>query len=169
MHGLLITDSEINKRMSLPPLIPSILENLEKYLTDPSELPIHRTEPAIKVWERVPNLKRELQVEHGPLSTTIQVERDLKTGDVKGYREIDVSATAGANAQNSTSMRRAPGLPTESTRGNPMNCMFWPGGFDGDKIADQVGDDIDDSGILQELDHPEKYLSCAPTLPGKWW
>ena len=79
--------------MSLPPLIPSILENLEKYLTDPSELPIHRTEPAIKVWERVPNLKRELQVEHGPLSTTIQVERDLKTGDVKGYREIDVSAT----------------------------------------------------------------------------
>ena len=79
--------------MSLPPLIPSILDNLEKYLTDPSELPIHRTEPAIKVWERVPNLKRELQVEHGPLSTTIQVERDLKTGDVKGYREIDVSAT----------------------------------------------------------------------------
>ena len=50
-----------------------------------------------------------------------------------------------------------------------MNCMFWPGGFDGDKIADQVGDNIDDSDILQELDHPEKYLSCAPTLPGKCW
>ena len=70
--------------MSLPPLIPNIPDQLEKYLTDPSDLPIHRTEPAIKVWERVPNLKRELQVEHGPLSTTIQVERDLKTGDVKG-------------------------------------------------------------------------------------
>ena len=79
--------------MSLPPLIPNIPDYLEKYLTDPSDLPIHRTEPAIKVWERVPDLKRELQVEHGPLSTTIQVERDLKTGDVKGYREIDVSAT----------------------------------------------------------------------------
>ena len=92
--------------MSLPPFIPSVSDQLEKYLTDPSDLPIHRTEPAIKVWERVPNVKRELQVEHGPLSTTIQVERDLKTGDVTGYREIDVSATAGANAQNSTSMRR---------------------------------------------------------------
>ena len=63
-------------------------------------------------------------------------------------------------------MRRAPGPPTESTRGNPMNCMFWPGGFDGDKIANHVGDDIDDSEILEELDHPEKYLSCAPNLPG---
>ena len=116
----------------------------------------------------MPNLKRELQVEHGPLSTTIQVERDLKTGDVTGYREIDVSATAGANAQNSTSMRRAPGPPTESTRGNAMNFMFWPGGFDaGDKIADTVGDDIDDSEILKELDHPEQYMSCAPTFQGK--
>ena len=49
-----------------------------------------------------------------------------------------------------------------------MNCMFWPGGFDGDKIVDKVGDDIDDSEILEELDHPEKYLSCAPTFPGNW-
>ena len=79
--------------MSLPPLIPSVSDQLEKYLTDPSDLPIHRTEPAIKVWERVPNVKRELQVEHGPLSTTIQVERDLKTGDSSKERFKNLFAT----------------------------------------------------------------------------
>ena len=148
--------------MSLPPLLPSIEDELEKYLTDPSSLPIHEIERATKIWERVPDIKRELKVEHGPLSTTIQVERDLNTGQILGFNEIDISEIAGANAMNSTSMRRAPGPPTESTRGNAMNFMFWPGGFD-QKLSN-LGDEIDDSAILEELDRPEEYLTCPPTF-----
>ena len=149
--------------MSLPPILPSLNEKLEKYLTDPSNLPIHDTESATRFWERVPNPKRELQVTHGPLSTTIQVERDLNTGDVTGYKEIDIFE-AGANAKNSTSMRRAPGPKGESTRGNAMNFMFWPGGFKSDEFPD-IGADIDDTEILKELDNPKNYLTCAPNLP----
>ena len=149
--------------MSLPPILPSLNEKLEKYLTDPSNLPIHDTESATRFWERVPNPKRELQVTHGPLSTTIQVERDLNTGDVTGYKEIDIFE-AGANAKNSTSMRRAPGPKGESTRGNAMNFMFWPGGFKSDDFPD-IGADIDDTEILKELDNPKNYLTCAPNLP----
>ena len=151
------------EKISIPPLLPSVQEELDKFLSDPSDLPIHRIEPATKVWERVPDIERELQIESGPLSTTIQVERDLNTGEVTGYKEIDISDVAGANAMNSTSMRRAPGPPTETTRGNSMNFMFWPGGFDNDDLA-QAGENIDDSDILNELDHPENYLTCPPTF-----
>ena len=149
--------------MSLPPIVPDISKELEKYLTDPSDLPIHNSELAIRTWERVPNLKRELQVSHGPCSTTIQVERDLNTGEVTGFKEIDIAQVAGATAKNSTSMRRAPGPPTESAKGNAMNFMFWPGGFD--EIPSGLGETIDDSEILKELDDPEQYLTCAPNLP----
>ena len=149
--------------MSLPPILSTLNEKLEKYLTDPSGLPIHDTEPATRFWERIPNPKRELQVTHGPLSTTIQVERDLKTGDVTGYKEIDIGDMAGANAKNSTSMRRAPGPKGESARGNAMNFMFWPGGFQDD--FPDLAEDIDDTEILKELDNPSNYLTCAPNLP----
>ena len=57
--------------MSLPPILSTLNDKLEKYLTDPSGLPIHDTEPATRFWERIPNPKRELQVTHGPLSTTL--------------------------------------------------------------------------------------------------
>ena len=148
--------------MSLPPILSTLNQRLEKYLTDPSGLPIHDTEPATRFWERIPNPKRELQVTHGPLSTTIQVERDLKTGDVTGYKEIDIGDMAGANAKNSTSMRRAPGPKGESARGNAMNFMFWPGGFQDD--FPDLAEDIDDTEILKELDDPRNYLTCAPNL-----
>jgi len=95
---------------SLPPILPSLSEELEKYLTDPSDLPIHKTEHATKFWDRIPQPTREYQVSHGPLSTTIQVERDL-SGTIVGFKEVDISDTAGKTAKNSTSMRRAPGAP----------------------------------------------------------
>ncbi len=149
----------------MPPILPSLSKELEKYLTDPSSLPIHHPEPANFVWNRIPDLKRELKVEHGPLSTTIQVKRDLNTGQVIGYDEIDIEEVAGATAKNSTSMRRAPGPPTESTRGNAMNFMFWPGGFDNDDLAG-IGDEIDDAEVLKELDDPNSYLTCPPNFDG---
>ncbi len=37
---------------------------------------------------------------------------------------------AGATARNSTSLRRAPGPPDQSTRGDSSNYPFWPGGLD---------------------------------------
>ena len=148
---------------SLPPILPSLSEELEKYLTDPSDLPIHKTEHATKFWDRIPQPTREYQVSHGPLSTTIQVERDL-SGTIVGFKEVDISDTAGKTAKNSTSMRRAPGAPNDSTRGNSMNFLFWPGGFESEDLPEIDTLSINDS-LLKELDNPEEYLTCAPNLP----
>ena len=149
--------------MTLPPILPSLSKDLEKYLNDPSDLPIHQTELATKFWDRVPQPNREYQVSSGPLSTTIQVERDLN-GDVIGYKEVDISDTAGKTAKNSTSMRRAPGAPNESTRGNAMNFMFWPGGFDSEELP-SLEDAPENATVLKELDDRSRYLTCAPNLP----
>ena len=149
--------------MTLPPILPSLSKDLEKYLNDPSDLPIHQTELATKFWDRVPQPNREYQVSYGPLSTTIQVERDLN-GDVIGYKEVDISDTAGKTAKNSTSMRRAPGAPNESTRGNAMNFMFWPGGFDSEELP-SLEDAPENVTVLKELDDRSRYLTCAPNLP----
>ena len=47
---------------NLPPILPSLSEELEKYLTDPSDLPIHDTKLATKFWGRIPQPTREFQM-----------------------------------------------------------------------------------------------------------
>jgi antiviral helicase SKI2 len=154
---------EIRMEVKMPPLLPSLVDQLEFFLVTPENLPIHDAEPATQFWERVPQPSREFQLTFGPVSTTLQVERDLATGEVTGrYREIDISNVAGAHAKNSTSMRRAPGPPDESTRGNATNFMFWPGGFQCDQLPEtHSGNDA----IVEELDTPYRYLTCAPGWP----
>ena len=68
---------------------------------------------------------------------------------------------AGTTAKNSSSLRRAPGPPLESTRGSSSNFPFWPGGFDEPEVLDQIGN----SAIaedLTELLNESKLLSCPP-------
>lgn len=79
----------------------------------------------------------------------------LIPGRVSGFSEVRLK-DAGTTAKNSTSMRRKPGPPTESTRGSSINFPFWPGGFDPDDIAlnAEVSLEEDDSG----------YLTCPPGL-----
>jgi len=78
-------------------------------------------------------------------------------------REV-LLAAAGANAKNSTSLRRAPG-PKEELRGSSSNVPFWPGGFDEDEDEDesQQGSLIDyHVDVLRELDDRANFWTCPP-------
>ncbi len=77
---------------------------------------------------------------------------------------------AGATARNSTSLRRAPGPPDQSTRGDPSNYPFWPGGLDKPEEDKERGKGTDselESILLSpsdladdsELFDPDNYLT----------
>ncbi|XP_045618795.1 superkiller complex protein 2-like [Procambarus clarkii] len=112
----------------LPPVLPSLKEQIEEYLLTPEKLPIHDPVHSRRWFPRHPNPTRLYSVSLLPASSCLEVERDPATGEISGLREI-VNRDAGATAKNSLSMRRAPGPPEEIVRGSSTNFPFWPGGF----------------------------------------
>jgi antiviral helicase SKI2 len=145
----------------LPPLLPDLASQLESYLLHPEVLPIHDTGPAQQYWPRRPQPLALLQpATSAPLAHQLRVVRDPRTGRVTGFEEVSAAA-AGTTARNSTSLRRAPGPPEESTRGSASNYPFWPGGFDVPQELEEpqsTGDGEDD-----DLDFsPGKLLHCPP-------
>uniref|UniRef100_W8B7G6 Helicase SKI2W n=1 Tax=Ceratitis capitata TaxID=7213 RepID=W8B7G6_CERCA len=102
------------------------IQKLQNYIISP-ELPIHN--PLPEIIPRRYNESRLLHLPKGSASTKLVPRRDFITGGIIEFVEVDVE-DVGANACNSTSMRREPGLLEESTRGSAMNFPFWPGGFD---------------------------------------
>lgn len=59
--------------MEAPPVLPSLDNELRKYLLCPENLPIHQYERNQKFWSRDPNPKELLYFEGSPLTTTLQV------------------------------------------------------------------------------------------------
>ena len=51
--------------------------------------------------------------------------------------QVEAPAT-GLTARNSTSLLRAPGLPTTSVKGEATNYPFWPGGLDEPELVKSV-------------------------------
>jgi hypothetical protein len=151
----------------LPPLLPDLASQLESYLLHPELLPIHDTGPAQQFWSRQPNPLALLQPPaSAPLEHQLRVVRDPRSGRVTGFEEVTLSAAeAGTTARNSTSLRRAPGPPEETTRGSASNYPFWPGGFDLPAEVDQpaegelldAGDDTDELIFA-----PATLLHCPP-------
>ncbi|XP_071551875.1 superkiller complex protein 2 [Panulirus ornatus] len=113
---------------NLPPVLPSLKEQIEEYLITPEELPIHDPVHSRRWFPRKPEPIRLYSISLFPPSTCLEVERDPATGDITGLREV-LNKDAGATAKNSSSMRRAPGPPEETVRGSSTNFPFWPGGF----------------------------------------
>lgn len=104
-------------------------ENVKKikaYILSP-ELSIHDPLPAII--PRKYNAMRLLNLPSSSASTKLVPKRDLCTGKITSFVEVDAE-DVGANANNSTSMKREPGLLDEVIRGSAMNYPFWPGGLD---------------------------------------
>lgn len=101
-------------------------KKLQNYILSP-ELSIH--DPLPDILPRSYNEMRLLNVPRGPASTKLVPKRDLMTGQIIAFVEVDLE-NVGANAHNSTSMKREPGLLDEVTRGSAMNYPFWPGGLD---------------------------------------
>lgn len=141
-------------------LIPSVEETLESFLVHPEHLPIHDTSSNATFWDRDPHPLNVLQTDLGPLTTTLQFSRDLRTGEITGFSEVPLEE-AGCTSKNSTSMLRAPGPPDESIKGSASNYPFWPGGFDDFNLvsSDQMSSTID---IDEQLDNPANYLHCPP-------
>jgi len=138
----------------IPPILPSLSQQLEQYLLHPELLPIHDTGPAQQHWPRKMCPSNLLHTNSMPMDAVLKVVRDPCTGEVTEFVEQRI-ASAGSTGKNSSSMRRAPGPPEESFRGSASNYPFWPGGFEVPEV--NVADDID------ELDFaPEKLLTCPP-------
>ena len=55
--------------------------------------------------------------------------RHHATGEILGFDEVQIKGCS-ERADNSFSLKRAPGLPTDSVTGSARNLPFWPGGFD---------------------------------------
>ncbi|XP_067618075.1 superkiller complex protein 2 [Eurosta solidaginis] len=102
------------------------IQKLRNYIISP-ELPIHNPLPEI-IPRRFDEM-RLLHIPRGAASTKLVPRRDFITGDIVEFIEVDLE-DVGADACNSTSMRREPGLLEEATRGSAMNFPFWPGGLD---------------------------------------
>lgn len=101
-------------------------EKLRDYILNP-DISIH--DPLPDVLPRKFNEMRLLDIPKCPSSTKLIPRRDFVTGEILEFVEVDMEEVD-ANAFNSMSMQREPGLLEEVTRGSHMNFPFWPGGLD---------------------------------------
>ena len=140
--------------MDLPPLIPDLKELVESYLLHPEDLPIHSIKETRKYVPRIPDYHRLFEPKMSALSSSLQVTRDLATGQITGLEEV-FNLDTGLTNKNSLSLQRAPGPPEESVRGTSTNLPYWPGGFDPQMIDDQLDKEVllDFSNLLTK--HPK--------------
>ncbi|KAG1701720.1 Helicase SKI2W [Nymphon striatum] len=119
----------------LPPLLPSLKEELEVYLLNPQNLPNHDLDEAQIFFDRKPDPLSLLNARLCPLNTTLQIDRDPITGRETGFTEVEINDDFGTS-KTSTSLTRAPGPLSETTHGNSTNYPFWPGGLEETKLED---------------------------------
>ncbi|XP_030371435.1 helicase SKI2W [Scaptodrosophila lebanonensis] len=129
-------------------------EKLRNYILNP-DISIH--DPLPDVLPRQFDEMRLLHIPKCPASTKLIPRRDFYTGKILEFIEVDLE-DVGANANNSMSMRREPGLLEEVTRGSHMNFPFWPGGFD------EQPHEITNLDIAN-IDIGDKLLTVPPGFP----
>ncbi|XP_020612278.1 helicase SKI2W-like [Orbicella faveolata] len=111
----------------LPPLFaPDLKSDLEKYLLDPTTLPIHDFHKTQRFWPRERDPESLLFSDVCPVPSTLKVERNPTTGELLGYNEVMLTDT-GSTAKNSMSLLRQPGPLSASVRGESTNYPFLPG------------------------------------------
>lgn len=66
----------------IPPILPSLSQQLEQYLLHPELLPIHDTGPAQQHWGRKMCPSNLLHTTNMPLDAVLKVVRDPCTGQV---------------------------------------------------------------------------------------
>lgn len=88
----------------LPPLFaPDLKCDLEKYLLDPTSLPIHDFHKTQRFWPRERDSESLLFADVCPVPSTLKVERNPTTGELLGYNEVMLTDT-GSTAKNSMSL-----------------------------------------------------------------
>ncbi|XP_053577924.1 SKI2 subunit of superkiller complex protein [Bombina bombina] len=144
----------------LPPYdVDLSFEVIQKYLTDPDWLPIHDFDRSQRSWPRLKNLHSLYHMDVTAPHTELSVERNAATGELRGINEISLNQT-GLSAQNSLSLRRPPGPPSQSVRGSTSNFPFWPGGMD-EPTLEQIK-------ALNEEDEFIDFENDLLTVPPGW-
>lgn len=114
----------------LPPLFaPDLKTDLEKYLLDPTVLPIHDFQRTQRFWPRERDPESLLFSDVCPVPSTLKVERNPTTGELLGYNEVMLTDT-GCTSKNSMSLLRQPGPLSASVKGESTNYPFLPGGME---------------------------------------
>ncbi|KAI9188040.1 Antiviral helicase ski2 [Blastocladiella emersonii ATCC 22665] len=99
---------------------------------------------------------RELEPVPSPLAVLLQ--RDVLTGAVTGFAEVE-SAAAGLNTSNSMSMKRCVDKASAFVRGKSGNVPFMPGGLDLDGTTEANQRVLDPATLL---DNGGKLFSVPP-------
>ncbi|XP_064649760.1 superkiller complex protein 2-like [Lineus longissimus] len=141
----------------LPPRLETETAKIEKYLTEPEKLPIQVYKRCQKFWPRTPCPESLYNLDHAPVQTTIQVERNPTTGEFLSIKEEYVP-DAGSTAQNSTSLMRPPGSPSLGAKGSATNYPFWPGGLD----EPTLDNDIIPISDAEAVDFENNLLTTPP-------
>ncbi|RUS89106.1 hypothetical protein EGW08_003114 [Elysia chlorotica] len=153
----------------LPPVLPTLEEEVKKYLTRIEDLSVHNNVPSHSQIERTPNYGRLLHMDLCPVQTTIRVERDKATGQLKSYTE-ELIPDAAETSRTSLSLRRAPDVDNQrvkdDVRGSNINLPFWPGGMDDDKdlfsLEPEKSENEGSPAVDLDLDDASKYLTTPP-------
>ncbi|PVD21624.1 hypothetical protein C0Q70_17423 [Pomacea canaliculata] len=145
--------------VGLPPVLPGIYEDLEKYLTSPEALSIHDFKRAQKYVPRQRCPERLYHTQMCPVQTTVVVERNPSTGQLLGYKEEYIPDSS-KTARNSLSLNRAPCPSYSDIRGSSANFPFWPGGLDEPLLENLGEENVSQSDLNFETD----LLSIAPGL-----
>ena len=85
-------------------------------------------QPAVRFWPRTFTDSDLYHLEPSRATLTLDVVTDPQTGEIRGFREIEVG-DATSTATNSTSLVRAPGSLDDFARGSSQNLPFKPGGL----------------------------------------
>ncbi|XP_074875144.1 superkiller complex protein 2 [Buteo buteo] len=137
----------------LPPFaLPPVSELEQRFLGTPEWLPPHQHERARRCWQRAPEPRALFALEPTPVAGGLRAERDPHSGTLRGFTE-ELLSDVGLSAKNSLSLRRPPGPPGQSLRGNATNFPFWPGGLD-EPSLEQIrthGDEEEDVDFETDL------------------
>ncbi|XP_068106450.1 superkiller complex protein 2 [Hyperolius riggenbachi] len=104
-------------------------EVIQRYLSDPEWLSIHDFDRSQRSWPRSKDVGSLFHMDISAPQTDISMERNSATGELRGISEVSADHI-GLSAQNSLSLRRPPGPPSQSVKGSTSNFPFWPGGMD---------------------------------------
>ncbi|CAL1541570.1 unnamed protein product [Lymnaea stagnalis] len=149
--------------VGIPPVTPSLKTEVEKYFSELENLPVHDISLCQRNIPRLPQCNRLIHLEPCPVQTTIQVERNQRTGQLLGFTE-EIIPESSETSKNSLSLRRAPGInpwAKQDVRGSNINLPFWPGGLDVDELLVEPTAAVEDNTAL-DLDDVSRFLTTPP-------
>ncbi|XP_045527687.1 helicase SKI2W [Pieris brassicae] len=149
-----------------PPIFDDLNERVKDYLLKPERLSIHQWERSQNHWHRTPDIDSLFRIDEDDigLDTTLEVVRDLLTGEIVGLKEVSVPLE---DDEDSLSMSRTPLPPGLATRGTITQNPFLPAGFE-EELEQMLEEATKIGEVTVNLDNDEagKFLGedilCTP-------